>query len=300
MSGWTRLIVNPAAGRGAHQAVLPTVRSAFAAHGIDEVYETAAPGDEENLAARGVRDGVQTLVCVGGDGTCSRVANAILRSGGTCSLAVVPIGTGNDLAKTLGLNRCSPEQIAELVVRATPRRIDVGLVDGCYFLNSCGFGFDPAVLAATKHARFLRGDALYICSALRQLFAYRGMRVSVDAIPEADTAKIVMLTISNGVFLGGAFRVAPQASAVDGQVDLALYVDTNALGRLRLFARTLRGTHLSLQGIKSVRVHRTVLHFTEAPIMEVDGELRQASSSTLDIECVARSLGVIAAPGFPR
>src|SRR6476646_6466175 len=137
------LIINPAAGRGRIRAAIPAIRNVFRERGIATTYETSAPGDEETLARRAIQEGVQTIVAVGAS------------------------GTGNDFAKTLGVARSSPAEIADLVVRGGPSLIDVGRADGHYYLNSCGFGFDASVLEASYKVRFLRGDAVYIYSALR-------------------------------------------------------------------------------------------------------------------------------------
>ena len=251
------------------------------------------------LAKRALDNGARTLVAVGGDGTCSGIASAILDSRSDCSLAVVPSGTGNDFAKTLGVEKYTPGQIAGLVERNQPTRIDVGRADADYFLNSCGFGFVASVLAATQRVRFLKGDAVYIYAALAQLFTYRGIRVSADSRPHSDAGKVLMLTVSNGRFLGGAFRIAPQASVVDGDLDVGFFGDCNLIDRVRIFAGALRGTHLGLPSFRSARAKAMTLRFPAPPMMEVDGELRQALSSTVKIECVPHALNVIAAPGYP-
>jgi diacylglycerol kinase family enzyme len=178
--------------------------------------------------------------------------------------------------------------------------MDVGHIEGRTFVNSCGFGFDASVLEATKSVRVLKGDAVYIYSALRQLFTYRGMSVSVDTNRNAGAAKLLMLTLSNGQFLGGAFRIAPNASVVDGELDMALFSDAGLIGRVRIFAGAFRGTHPGLPWVETKRVARMSLRFSAPPMMEVDGELVQAVSSTVKVECLPRALSVIAAPGYPR
>ncbi len=291
--------MNPTAGRGSAQARIHEIRAAFANRGIIELQETGYAGEEEKLADQAIRRGVETLVAVGGDGTCARIGAAILRSGKSCSLAVVPCGTGNDFAKSLGVSDLAPDQIAELVARDQPAPIDVGRVDDNFFINSCGIGFVASVLEATQSVRFLKGDAVYIYSALAQLFSYRGLTVFVGSDTPAAPQTMLMLTISNGRFLGGAFRIAPTASVIDGELDVGFVGDVSLIGRARIFARALRGTHLGLPSVKAERAKTMTLRFTDPPIMELDGELRQARSSTVMIECLPRALSVIAAPGYP-
>ena len=297
MSEAACLIVNPAAGRGGVRAKLPELRETFSAHGIRTLYETSARGDEEALTARAINEGYTTIVAVGGDGTCGRIAGAILESRAGCRLAVVPAGTGNDFAKTLGVGEYTPEQIARLVARGEETRIDVGLANGNYFINSCGFGFDASVLEATSRVRFLKGDAIYIYAALKQLFTYRGLDVSADGAAGVARGRMLMVTVSLGRWLGGAFMIAPHASVLDGRLDACFIADTGVLERARLFASALRGNHVGMRSVKTASVQQLALTFADAPSMEMDGELRFAQSRTIDVRCVSRALAVMAPKG---
>jgi len=249
------------------------------------------------LTTKALAAGAKTIVVVGGDGTCSKVATAIMKSGADCALGVVPAGTGNDFAKTLGVARAAANEIFRLVERRTTSRIDVGRADGRYFINSCGFGFDASVLKATEKVRFLKGDALYIYSALTQLFSYRALDVAIDGALRGKGKNLLMAVASNGRSLGGAFRIAPTASVTDGKLDFCLISDTNVVGRVRTFAGALRGTHLELPGVTSIKAESMSLTFADPPAMEVDGELQQATTRTVRIECVPNALTVVAAPG---
>jgi diacylglycerol kinase (ATP) len=153
------------------------------------------------------------------------------------------------------------------------------------------------VLEATQRVRFLKGDALYIYSALAQLLSYRGLDVTVDGARRVEGAKLLMAVASNGRWLGGAFRIAPTASITDGKLDFCLLADNNVLGRVRIFAGALRGTHLTLPGVTSVKAESLSLTFADSPAMEMDGELQQATSRTVRIECVPKALTVVAEPG---
>jgi diacylglycerol kinase (ATP) len=147
--------------------------------------------------------------------------------------------------------------------------------------------------------RILKGNAVYIVSAVAQLFSYRGIDISIDPQGETSARRMLMLTVSNGRFLGGAFRIAPDASVLDGVLDVGLFADSGLIGRIRMFAGALRGTHLDIPSVSSARVRSIIVRSPKAPMLEVDGELRQAESPTVKIECVPRALNAIVAPGFP-
>ncbi|HST07744.1 MAG TPA: hypothetical protein VLJ83_06200, partial [Gemmatimonadaceae bacterium] len=169
--------------------------------------------------------------------------------------------------------------------------------DGHYFLNSCGFGFDASVLEANNPVRFLSGDAVYIYSALLQLFGYRAQHVSAAGVLRAPRGPMLMVTASNGKSLGGAFRIAPRASVLDGKLDLCFFADSSVVTRARLFAGALRGTHLGRPEVVALTAQRISLSFESAPAMEMDGELRGARGTTVELECLPGALRVLAAPG---
>jgi diacylglycerol kinase (ATP) len=208
----------------------------------------------------------------------------------------VPSGTGNDFAKTLGLATLSPEEIADIATNCDPIRIDLGLADGHYFLNSCGFGFDAAVLEASNAVKYLKGDTVYIYAALRQLFSYAGVQVSPSGIGVGRSGRMLMVTVSNGRSLGGAFKIAPHASVLDGKLDVCFFANAGVINRLRLFLGALRGTHLSRPEVFAAAAQQLSLSFDEPPAMEIDGELRIARERTVEISCVRGALSVIGAP----
>ena len=290
------LVANPAAGRGRALQRLAELHACFAEQKIGETYQTLEPGDEVVLARRALENGATTIVAVGGDGTAAGVANAILRAGSSCRLAVVPAGTGNDFAKTLGVDRYTPQQITELVLRGTSSRIDVGLAEDRYFLNSCGFGFAASVLEASNGVQFLKGNAVYISSALRQLFTYRGVEVSTN-VSNVKHGQMLMVTVSSGRWLGGAFKIAPHASVLDGKLDACFFADSNVVERVKLFVGALRGAHVGMPLVSIASVQRLTLTFPSRPSMEMDGELRLAQSKTIELKCIPRALSVVAAPG---
>jgi diacylglycerol kinase (ATP) len=108
---------------------------------------------------------------------------------------------------------------------------------------------------------------------------------------------MLMVTVSNGKSLGGAFRIAPHASVLDGKLDVCFFADGNVATRPSLFLSALRGTHLGKPQVFAATTRQLTLSFERAPAMEMDGELRVASTSSVDIGCLPRALSVIAAPG---
>jgi len=295
MAGVT-VIVNPAAGKGRGVKAEAEVRRAFAALGITDIRATRGPGDERVLARQAIRDGARTLVAVGGDGTWGNVANAIIGAGagGDVRLALLAAGTGNDFAKTVGAPATDFDATARLAVDGPDVAVDVGRIEGKYFLNVTGFGFDIAVIEDAAKVTWLKGALVYPYCALRQLFGYPGMPIDVaSAVERRGQVQHLMLIIANGKHFGGAFRIAPNASLTDGRLDAVAIRSVAPLRRIGLFAATTKGTHLAHPDVRTEQAASFTLTFPSPPAYETDGEYNRASSSTLEVTCVPRALRVV-------
>ena len=285
------VIVNPAAGRGRGAKILSSVREAFSKqHGVTQVFTTTEPIAEHQLALDAISAGVTTIVCVGGDGTASNVANAILSSHADVRLGIIPAGTGNDFARTLGVTSSDLNAIAARSVIPSDDRMDVGRIEENYFLNSAGFGFDVAVLQGLARARWLGNNLVYFYSALTGILNFGGVKMSVES---RDRTLYLLVVIANGARFGGGLRVAPNATVTDGELDVVFIRDASLARRLRMLSAATRGTHIRFGEVTVERVSRMNFHFDDPPFYESDGELHQAASSVIPVECIAQALRVL-------
>jgi diacylglycerol kinase (ATP) len=291
------VIANPASGRGRGAKALPAIREGFAAVGVTDVRTTAARGDERAATLRAIDDGATTIVAAGGDGTWSNVANAILSSGADVRLALLAAGTGNDFAKTVGAPARDIHATARLAVEGPDVRSDVGRIEDRYFLNVSGFGFDIAVLEDIERISWLKGDAVYIYSALRQLFGYGGVEIDVRAGAAngapPQLVRHLMLIVANARNFGGSFRIAPSASVRDGMLDAIAIRDATPLRRVKLFGAATKGTHTTLPEVVSEQSPRFTARFPTPPAYETDGEYHRARSAEIEIACVPGALRVV-------
>lgn len=275
--------------------MLPAIRSAFAAHGVVEVRLTREWRDERKLAADAIAEGFTTIVSVGGDGTTGNVANAILHSGADIRLGVIPAGTGDDFAKTLGTGGKSLELVARKCVESAEWRVDVGRVEDTFFLNSCGFGFDVAVLRGVSESGWLRGNAVYVYTALRQLLRFRGLHIAIESSAgKRERDLYMMLVIANAPWFGGVFLIAPSALVTDGELDAVLVHDASAARRIWMLAAATRGRHPVYPEVRVERAAEFTVGFDDVPFYEADGEIHEAKSVTLNIRCVPGALRVVA------
>jgi diacylglycerol kinase (ATP) len=290
------VIVNPASGRGSGARALPAIRAAFSAVGVTEVRLTSAKGDEAAQTRRALDAGFDTIVAGGGDGTWSNVANAIIAAGAGRAgrLALVATGTGNDFAKTVGAPARDFPATARLAVDGADMAVDVGRIENKHFLNVSGFGFDIAVLEDIERIAWLKGDMLYLYSAMRQLFSYGGVEVGIATTRKhREPRRHLMLIVANARNFGGSFKIAPGASITDGKLDAISILDAAPLARMRLFAAATKGTHIMAREVLVEQAPSFTLEFSEAPAFETDGEYQRASGTRVQIDCVPGALRVV-------
>jgi diacylglycerol kinase (ATP) len=289
------VVCNPHAGRGKGGRLLPRLLDALRRLGREvEHASTRAAGQEGGLVAEAIARGHRTLAIVGGDGTWSNAAAAVIASGVPVTLGFVPAGTGADLARSFAMPR-DVEGCARVLAAGHTRPMDAGLLDGRPFINVAGFGYDVAVIEDTHRVRGLSGPLLYLFCALRQLRSFSGFDVEleVDGRP-LGRRHALMVLVSNGRAFGGGFRLWPQADLADGQLETLVFHDVPTLRRLALMQRLRRGRHLGTSGVEDGRGRSFVLRFAAPPAYEVDGEWNQARSSELRIETLPAALRVLA------
>jgi len=292
------VLVNPAAGRGRRKARLKDYLKRLEKHigPFDPVY-TSHAGDETRILDTALSRGVEKIISLGGDGTWSETANRVLANGRgrDVSVGFLPVGTGNDFGKSIGIRHENIDAVMRAIADDTTRTVDAGKVNDRYFLNVVGMGFDIAVIDDAAKTPFLRGDALYKFCALKQLFRFPGVRLGIaEGSNSPDTwLEVLMLTISNANYFGGSFHIAPRASLVDGKVDLVAIHDAAPLTRAKLFDIVGKGKH---EGHDKVTFRTAVsfsIHFQGTLRYEADGEV-YSSTSPLVVMSVRNALKVCA------
>jgi YegS/Rv2252/BmrU family lipid kinase len=281
----TLVIVNPhAAGGSARRRwrrIEPRVREAL---GAVEIEHTRAARDAERLAREAVRAGIERLVVAGGDGTVAEVASGLLRAqlGGYAEIALLPMGTGCDLAASLGIPR-DPGGALAVIGAGKARRVDAGHAryvgrDGgavdSYFLNVASFGVSGLVVELARQTARWLGGASFGLATLRALGRYRSSRVSlrIDGEPAFDEL-LLLGAVANGRQFGGGMRIAPQARLDDGCLEVVCIVDTPVLRVLPKLPKLYGGTLLGDPIVRSGRGRRIEADAAPGSVMlELDGE----------------------------
>ena len=215
-------IVNPTAGTGFALKIMDGLEEKLKREKIEyRVFMTEHPGHAAEIAKKlAGMDEILAVVAVGGDGTAGEVAAGLCGTGKP--MGIIPAGTGNDFVKTAGIPK-DPHKALELVLTHEPVDTDTGTVNGRFFLNVCGTGFDVTVLdyAESEKKRF-RGLTPYLLGLIKAIFHYQSVELAVTADGKREKGRYLVCSIANGRYIGGGIPICPIADPADGLLDLVL------------------------------------------------------------------------------
>ena len=280
----TALIVNPVSGLGTTATTARAARLELAyrlaadvpaATKAIEVATTTRAGHAAELAAEYVSRGYGRVIAWGGDGTINETAGPLI--GTRVTLGIVPSGSGDGLARGLGLPR-DPERAFGLAL-GPARPMDVGWLGDRHFLNIAGVGFDAAV-AAAFNSRAIRGKRGYIVDGLRGVWAYESRDYQIEAGPHRLDGPCFVVAFANCTQYGSGIVLAPEADPADGELDMVLVSGGppwRQLWRARRlgFRRMAPAEGVTRARITSARVTGEHLH------AHVDGQTFEASGTLL-------------------
>ena len=297
----TLVVVNPASRGGATRKrfddLLPRIREHL---GECDVEWTRGPRDAERIAREGVRAGVERVVVAGGDGTVSEVATGILAAdlGRYAELAVLPLGTGGDLRRTLGVPADVDEALRTIATGGS-RAIDAGRVTytdrsgapaTVFFVNIASFGISGLTTELVNRApKALGGRVSFLIGTLRGIASYRAAAHPVELRLDGAVVHrgpIALTTAANGRFFGGGMRVAPDAAIDDGRLDVVVIPGFSPLRLVRELPGLYAGRHVNVAGVLSLRGRRLEAEpqeGAEAPWVEIDGEPLGRLPATFEI-----------------
>jgi diacylglycerol kinase (ATP) len=212
-------------------------------------------GDEAaDLARKAVDDGVDLLVVMGGDGMVHLAIQAVAYS--SVSLGVIPTGTGNDLARLLGIPRGQPLAAAEVVVAGATRTIDLARAGATYYATVLATGFDSIVNERANAMRWPRGQLRYSLATLAELRVFRPLSYRVDIDDVRWHGEAMLVAVGNGPSYGGGLRICEGADPGDGLLDVVTIKPVSKLDLVRVYPRLFKGTHVTHQAYEVHRAKR--------------------------------------------
>jgi len=286
-----RFLVNPSSGRGTGRANLDRIRILASKLGAG-LCVSRKVGDLAEQARRAAEDGVERLLVAGGDGTMHHAVQGL--AGTSCALGVIPLGSGNDLAGTLGI----PPDVDAAVERAVSgvvRRIDLARVGETYSVSYAGVGFDSEVTRYANEMKILRGPLIYFYAVIHTLVTFVPPRMRIVHDAGEFEGRVMFTVVSNLPRFGGGMRIAPEARIDDGLLDLVIVKEVPKPVLLSIFPKVYNGRHVGHPAVRIVRTRRAEITIDRTMTMYGGGEpLRVVEAGEpVAVEVVPGGLGVV-------
>jgi len=284
----TLLLVNPNARSGRHELgdlIAPL-------HAIGPVVAPKSLGREAvRRAITHYAGSVARVVIGGGDGSLHAALPAVLDAG--LPLGILPLGTANDFARSLGI--MDVPAAVEVIVAGHVKSVDVGVVNGTYFLNAVGIGLGPEINRdLDRSSKSSLGAFAYLLHGMRNLRENRGMHAVVECDGSRHAMRSLQITIGNGIHYGGGMTIAKDARLDDGLLDV-LSIPPQSFWRLLMRGPAIRsGNTEDIAELPTFRGKQVAVRTRTPRDVSADGE--QVARTPIECHTLAGKLQVFAAP----
>lgn len=287
------LIVNPISGTTSKTELIPKIEQKLRDNGYDvDTRLTTGPGDATVLARQAVDAGFDAVAACGGDGTVNETASALCGTG--MPLAILPSGSGNGLARHIGL---APHETAaiDIIKDENITDCDYGVVNGVKFFCAFGLGFDGAVAKRFAEAG-TRGLVTYLKEALEEFNGYepKSYRITIDGNTTLERKAFVIACCNASQYGNNAF-IAPNASITDGLLDVIILNDASHIHLLMMGLDMLTGMLPHNKQIEIIRARTVDIRADEPSASHIDGE-PSAEATDFHVEIVPGQLKLFTHP----
>lgn len=285
-------IVNPVAGQGKKLSFVSEITGFCQRNYLNyKLVMTHKPKEAIELAREASKK-YEVIVAVGGDGTVNEVVNGIADT--DAKLGIIPIGSGNDFAKQMGLTYNLSKDL-RILMDGKFIKVDLGRVNNRhYFINGVGVGFDGEVAYRVRDFfKYAKGFSGYLLSVFRTLATYKFHKVKffIDGEIVKDD-KILLIATCNGTTYGGGFKVAPSAKVDDGLFTVCFVSKMGKFYAMRNIPKILQGTHVSLPEVSMYTGKSVKIKSEKELFSQLDGEILPPMKE-FDMEMVPAKINVI-------
>jgi diacylglycerol kinase (ATP) len=258
-------IINPVSGTGKTANMESLIKNQTSLMTpVPEIITTRYKGHANKIVKKSIKKGIKKFIAVGGDGTVNEIASELM--GKKAVLGIIPNGSGNGLARHLGIP-LKTELAMDVINSGKIKRIDAGKVNNKYFFCTCGTGFDARIGKEFDKLNG-RGFVNYLRTVLREFINYRPKKYKIRIDGKKNKQKAFLITIANAGQYGNNAYIAPGAVIDDGLLDICIVkpfpVFKSLFLGLRLFNRTIdkskytevcKGREITIQRDKKIRMH---------------------------------------------
>lgn len=287
-------IANPIAGKGKTKKIVRYIKKFLIERKVDHLLiETTRSGEIPEIFQK-YKDEFDRVIVVGGDGTCHELINSNMFN--QKIIGVLPTGSGNDFAFTLGLTKNLYRDLQTLLNQKT-LDLDVGYAEliefsgkklSFLFANSIGIGFDAEVANTVKKIKYIRGIFLYLLGVFKTLINYKFRKLNVNSREINLTEPLFMISIGNGKTAGGGFKLTPLANPIDGLIDVCIVKKINKLKVLQILPFAIFGKHLTNKAVLYFQTKELYITSEDPIYVHADGEIRSNQMKSIKIVLLNR------------
>lgn len=269
-----RIIYNPTSGREIFKKSLPEVLQKFEQAGYEtSCHATTCEGDATKAAKIAGERGFDLIVAAGGDGTINEVVNGIAEVDMRPQLAVIPVGTTNDFARAIGIPLNDILGAVDTIINGVPKAIDIGHVNGQYFINIAGGGrLTELTYEVPSKLKTMLGQLAYYLKGMEMLPSIRPAEVEIEYDGKLFQGEIMLFLVSLTNSVGGFEKLAPDSKLNDGMFDLLILKKTNLAEFIRVATQALRGEHINDENIIYTKANRVKVTNKDKMQLNLDGE----------------------------
>ncbi|MEJ7833964.1 MAG: YegS/Rv2252/BmrU family lipid kinase [Nocardioides sp.] len=283
------LLTNPTSGKGKGRALAEVALGRLRAGGLIVRSLEGRDADEAlDLARRCVADGVDALVICGGDGMVNLGIQAVATT--ATPLGIIPSGTGNDVARYLGLTRKDQEEAAARIITGRTRAIDLIRVGSRFYATVMAAGFDAVVNERANRMSWPKGQMRYNLATLLELRTFEPLPYVLDIDGTEHRLPAMLVAVGNGPSFGGGLRITEGAVLDDGMLDVVIIKPISKLELVRTYPKLFKGTHTTHPQYEH-HLARTVTVAAPGIVGYADGE--RFGPLPLTMECVPAALTVL-------
>jgi len=291
----TATIVNHRSSGWARDATLLTK---LARQSNSPIWDVRAQKPVEEFIDEAVRDGCERLIVAGGDGSVSRIVNALAPAFDRVELAILPTGTGNDLGRSIGVFGDSLETAWQIAVEGTATPIDVVRITNgstSYLVNAATGGFGGKVSTDVQSQDKQRWGAIaYWMTAFAKLAELEPYEIRLEMDDASISSKLLGVAIANGRYVGGGFSAAPSAFLNDGLMDVTTVPVLPTLELLGAGIDFSLGRNLETSPAKTFQTSRLRIHSEPDMPISLDGEPTCAIDASFEV--LPRVLPLVCGP----
>lgn len=281
------LVINPVSGQGKGATLGTYVAGYLNSRKIDYEIIVGKNAIEQSDALQRFIDKYPQcdgVLAVGGDGLFHLVLQKITPA--QIPLGVIPAGTGNDFARTLGWAIERIDALLDTVLTKKPRRVDLGLVDGEWFGAILSTGFDSIVNEKANAMSWPKGPMKYNVAIAMELPRFKLRHYEITLDDRTISTEAMLIAVSNGRSYGGGMLVCPNADITDGLFDVMVLHPISKLEFTKVFPRVFKGTHITHPAVEIVRSKRVTI--TAKAVAYADGE--RVGQLPISAECIPGAL----------